>query len=247
MKCIVNELRMILDKYSVNEFRFAEPSKYFNFEDFDRMLDLVLHDPNSIVTSQKNIPKPDNVQISLIKSSIGDFNQSTLFQEENGPFICKIAGPSTEVNSTKRLINAFNNLFVSKEINANGIEQKELENIVETAFKNELLDNKTTWISIQTGEDMDSAIISYISTMISQKDIKKIVKLCKNNLKFDETYSSLDLNEDKHHRFTLNNINSKSYADLRYMTNPSQLKSEMIIDPVSKEVKSMSQKSSDTE
>lgn len=247
MKWIVNELRMILDKYSVYEFKFSETSKYFNFEDFDRILDLVLHDPNSIITSQKHIPKPDNVQINLIEWRVDDISQKSLIQEENWPFICKICGPNTEVNSTKRLISAFNNIFVSKEITANGIEQKELDHILETVFKADISQNKLKWIKVQKIEDIDLACISYISTMISQKDIKKIEKLCKKNSKLDETYSSLELNEEKPHSFTLNKINSKSYADLSYVTNPSQLRSERISESVLKEVKSTSFKSSDTE
>jgi hypothetical protein len=85
LKRIINELRIILDDYSILSFNFSEDASKFKKKTLNDIIDSALDDPNQFKTSEQHLPKGESIKWEL---------------DSSGPMLkCVIAGRNNEVKA----------------------------------------------------------------------------------------------------------------------------------------------------
>ena len=157
MMTAVNDLRSILDEYSILTFdKFAEIAKGFTEEKFDTIIDEVLDDPSEVIFNETHIPKPDNVRCEIVESGHN--------------WEVKIMGPNKEVKSTYRLLYGLSRLIKHKKIE--GTLQKDFN--VEEIINRNLEEHQYLWLSVRHFPEEQLTFISYIDNKIEDMQLMEI-------------------------------------------------------------------------
>lgn len=170
MKVILNELRVILDNYTVRTFKFSNNSKEYEEKEFYQRLDQSLDDPDEVILDEKHIPKSDEVRFKLKCDEFG--NKS-----------CVIYGPNREVNCTYRLLYGFNSTIIPLD--------KERSKDIDSSFEenDQINDTSENNVSYQeTGESMD--LKSNEDDDIEEEKIRMVDERSKKNKKKIRSKSS---------------------------------------------------------
>mmetsp|Transcript_1589 Transcript_1589/g.1400 ORF Transcript_1589/g.1400 Transcript_1589/m.1400 type:complete len:347 (+) Transcript_1589:308-1348(+) len=151
LKSVINELRSILDKYSLRSFEFSSSTKSISLEKFSDKLEDVIDDPNEHIKTEKHIPKSDEVRCDIYEDTIKVKH-------------CKIYGSSREANALFRLIFAYNRSFYQRR-----------EKAIEKNFESSILTKSI--ISIDEAKDY----CKNVHSSSEDKSVKSIIKNRKNN------------------------------------------------------------------
>ena len=97
---ILNNLRLILDEYSIFSFEFWKEASNFTLKMFEDILDTALDNPNDFKTHEMHLQKGESIKWQLDNSS--------------SPLKCIFAGKNNEVKAWKRFLHCFNKLIISE-------------------------------------------------------------------------------------------------------------------------------------
>ena len=160
LRKLINELRLILDEYSIMSFKFCEDASKFDLRVFQDILDTIFDDPATLCTNEIHLPKGESIEWKI--------------QEIDSEVNCLLCGKNNEVKACIRLLHWFNKLIKSEEIN--GILSENL-GFNEEEEQSGLIEKEHRFFSIKENKNLKKIYIAHIKNKVTPEEIDKYKKL----------------------------------------------------------------------